>query len=324
MAFIDQIKEKIKSSGKKFKIVYPNGDIEVCVKALSILNEQNIIEAIGLGNVENMKEIAKKNNLNIDGVTLIDPSKELSDDFINSYYDLRKHKGIDKDFAKNQMSLVHYYGAMMVEKGLADGMVCGLTSETKPFLPAFQIVKTKPGIKRASSVFFMIKDDDVKLYADCAMNINPDDETLAAIGAASGDTAKAFGIEPNIAFLSFSTNGSADDPLVDKVSKATKLCKELRPEYNIDGEMQFDAALLPNVAKKKWAESTVAGKANIYIFPDLNAGNIAYKITERLGGYKAVGPFFQGLNKPINDLSRGAKAEDVADTGYLTAIQSQI
>lgn len=168
----------------------------------------------------------------------------------------------------------------------------------------------------------MVKGEDVKLYSDCAMNMNPDADTLAQIGAASGDTAKAFGFEPNIAFLSFSTFGTATDPLVDKVEQATKIAKILRPEYNIDGEMQFDAALLPTVAEKKCPNSSVAGKANVFIFPDLNAGNIGYKITERLGGYDAVGPIFQGLNKPANDLSLGLKPKDIANSGCLTVVQA--
>ncbi len=324
MGFIDKIKEQVKSSGKKFKIVYPDGDLEVCVEAVSILCEEDIITPIILGDTDNIKSIAASKGFNLDKAEIIDPKKSVTDDFINSYYEKRKHKGIDKEFAKAQMQKVNYYGAMLVEKGLADGMICGLTSQTKPFIPAFEIIKTKPGITRASAMFFMVKGDDVKIYADCAMNMNPDEDTLAQIGAASGDTAKAFGFEPNVAFLSFSTNGTASDPLVDKVANATKKCKELRPDYNIDGEMQFDTALLPAVAQKKWPESKVAGKARVFVFPDLNAGNIAYKITERLGGYDAIGPIFQGLNKPANDLSRGAKPKDIANTGYITAIQATL
>ncbi len=322
MDFVESLKSKIQSSEKKLRIVYPDGEIETCIKAVSILCAENIITPIILGNIKHINDIASKNGWNLDGAEIIDPKISLSDDFVDTYYELRKHKKIDKNFAKSQMEKVHFYGAMMVEKGLADGMVGGLTSKTKPFIPAFEIIKTKPGIKKASAIFFMAKDDDVKLYSDCAMNINPDSETLAQIGAASGDTAKAFGVDTNIAFLSFSTFGTAKDPLVDKVAEATRIAKSLRPEYNIDGEMQFDAALLAAVAEKKCPDSPVAGKANVFIFPDLNAGNIGYKITERLGGYNAIGPIFQGLNKPVNDLSRGAKSEDIANSGYLTAVQA--
>ncbi len=322
MDFVESLKAKIQESNDKFKIVYPDGAVENCIQAASILCSEGIITPIILGDIKQIKETASINGWCLDGAEIIDPKKSLNDDFIGTYYEMRKHKGIDKNFAKSQMEKVHFYGAMMVEKGLAAGMVGGLTSETKPFIPAFQIVKTKPGIKKASAIFFMTKGEDVKLYSDCAMNMNPDADTLAQIGAASGDTAKAFGFEPNIAFLSFSTFGTAKDPLVDKVEQATKKAKELRPEYNIDGEMQFDSALLPAVAEKKCPQSPVAGKATVYIFPDLNAGNIGYKITERLGGYDAVGPIFQGLNKPVNDLSRGAKPKDIANSGYLTVVQA--
>ncbi len=323
MDFIDGLKEKVKQKGN-MKIVYPDGEVDSCVKAVSILCEEGIITPVILGNEDKIKSLAKDLGVNIDGAEVIDPVKALNDDFIDTYVEYRKHKGMDKDKAKATLEKVHFYGAMLVEKDHVAGMVGGLTSETKPFIPAFQIVKTKQGINRASSAFFMIKDEHVMIYSDCAMNMNPDVQTLAEIGASSGDTAKAFGLEPIIAFLSFSTNGTASDPLVDKVHDATAIAKKLRPNYAIDGEMQFDAAILPNVAKKKWADSPVAGKANVLIFPDLNAGNIGYKITERLGGYAAVGPIFQGLNKPVNDLSRGSKPEDIARSGYLTCVQSMI
>lgn len=324
MDFVGSLKAKIQQSGNKYKIVYPDGAVESCVQAVSMLCEEGVITPIILGNIAQINKTASKNGWSLEGAEIIDPKESLTDEFVETYYALRKHKGIDKAYAKSQMEKVHFYGAMMVEKGLADGMVGGLTSDTKPFIPAFEIVKTKPGIKRASAIFFMAKGDDVKLYSDCAMNMNPDADTLAQIGAASGDTAVAFGFEPNIAFLSFSTLGTAEDPLVDKVSEATKIAKTLRPEYNIDGEMQFDAALLPAVAQKKCPNSPVAGKATVYVFPDLNAGNIGYKITERLGGYAAIGPIFQGLNKPVNDLSRGAKPEDIANSGYLTVVQAMV
>ncbi len=323
MSFIDELKEKVKQKGK-MKIVYPDGEVDSCIKAVDILCKEGLITPVILGNEDKIKKLAKELGVNIDCAEIIDPVKAVNDDFINTYVEYRKHKGLDKDTAKKNLERVHYYGAMMVEKNLVAGMVGGLTSETKPFIPAFQIVRTKKGIAKASAAFFMVKDAHVMIYSDCAMNMNPDVQTLAEIGAASGDTAKAFGFEPKIAFLSFSTNGTAEDPLVDKVAEATKVAKKLRPNYLIDGEMQFDAAILPNVAKKKWADSPVAGQANVLIFPDLNAGNIGYKITERLGGYAAVGPIFQGLNKPINDLSRGSKPEDIAKSGYLTCVQSMI
>lgn len=322
MGFMEKIKEQIKTSGKKVKIVYPNGDQDACIEAVSILGKAGLITPILLGDPDAIRAAAKQKGFDLSGVEIQNPLTSVSEDFISTYVELRKSKGMTAEKASEILKESHYFGAMLVEKGLASGMVSGLTSDTKPFIPAFQIIRTKPGISRASAVFFMVKGDDVKLYADCAMNIDPDVQTLASIGAATGDTATAFGIPSNIAFLSFSTRGSAEGPLVEKVANAVKTCKTLRPKYNIDGEMQFDAALLSDVAKKKCPDSPVGGKATIYVFPDLNAGNIAYKITERLGGYKAIGPIFQGLNKPVNDLSRGAKPEDIADTGYITALQA--
>ncbi len=322
MGFIDDLKSRIKASGKTLKVVFPDGEVDSCVKAAEILAKEKIIVPVILGNQAKIEKLAKELSVSLQGVEVIDPQTAVSEDFINSYYELRKHKGITKEQAKETITKVHFYGGMMVEKGLAAGMVGGLTSATKPYEPAFQIVKTAPGIKKASGAFFMIKGEDVKIYADCVLNMDPDSATLADIGAASGDTAKAFGIDPKIAFLSFSSFGTASHAMVDKVAEAVKLCKALRPNYVIDGEIQFDAAAVPDVASKKCANSPLGGKANIFIFPDLNAGNIGYKITERLAGYKAVGPVFQGLNKPLNDLSRGAKPEDIADTGYLTAVQS--
>lgn len=322
MGFIDDVKNRIKSSGKTLKVVFPDGEVDSCIKAAEILAKDKIIVPIILGDKAKIESLAKELNASLDGIEVIDPKVEVSEDFINSYYELRKHKGITKEQAKEMITKVHFYGGMMVEKGLAAGMVGGLTSATKPYEPAFHIVKTAPGIKKASGAFFMIKDDDVKIYADCVLNMDPDSATLADIGAASGDTAKAFGLDPKIAFLSFSSFGTASHAMVDKVAEAVKLCKELRPDYTIDGEIQFDAAAVPDVACKKCADSPLGGKANVFIFPDLNAGNIGYKITERLAGYKAVGPIFQGLKKPLNDLSRGANPEDIADTGYVTAVQS--
>ena len=323
MNFVEKLKEKIKQKGN-MKVVYPDGEIETCIEAASLLCEEDIITPVILGNIDKIKSLAKKLGANIDKAEIIDPNKSLSDYYVKTYHEKRKNKGISMDEARKTMLKVNFYGAMMVEKGDVCGMVGGLTSETKPFIPAFHIVQTKPGISKSSAAFFMVKGDHVMIYADCAMNMNPDAKTLAEIGAASGDTAKAFGIEPIIAFLSFSTNGTAKDPLVDKVNEAAKLAKKLRPDYLIDGEMQFDTALLADVAKKKWPDSPVAGKATIFVFPDLNAGNIGYKITERLGGYGPIGPVFQGLNKPVNDLSRGAKPRDIADSGYLTAVQSMM
>jgi phosphate acetyltransferase len=201
------------------------------------------------------------------------------------------------------------------------GFVSGLNSETKPFLPAFEIIKMRPGFKRASSVFVMAWPDKVYFYADCSTVISPDAETLAEIGRATAESARAFGHEPRVAFLSFSTRDSAKDASIDRVKDAVRLVRAAEPGLLVDGEMQFDAAILPEVARKKAPDSPICGQANVFIFPDLNSGNIAYKITERLGGARAIGPILQGLNKPVNDVSRGCSVQDFADVAVITALQ---
>lgn len=220
------------------------------------------------------------------------------------------------------MALPHFFGALAVRAGEAAGMVSGLNSETKPFIPAFEIIKMQPGFKRASSVFIMVWPDKVYFYADCSMNIAPDAETLAEIGRASAQSARAFGYEPRVAFLSFSTRDSAKDVSIDRVKEAVALVRTQEPALLVDGEMQFDAAILPAVAKKKCPDSPLGGQANVFVFPDLNSGNIAYKITERLAGAAAIGPIFQGLNKPVNDVSRGCSVKDFADVAVITALQA--
>jgi phosphate acetyltransferase len=218
------------------------------------------------------------------------------------------------------MSLPHYYGAMMLRQGAVDGMVSGLNSETKPFLPAFEIIKLKPGFKRASSIFVLEWPERLLFFADCSVNMDPDAQALSEIAHATIQTVRALGYEPRVAFLSFSTRDSARGPLVDKIKEATLLAKLECPGEVIDGEIQLDAALLPEVAAKKAPDSpfTECG-ANVFIFPDLNCGNIAYKMCERLGRATATGPILQGLNKPINDVSRGCSYEDLANVGVLTA-----
>lgn len=321
-SFIKGIKTDIKHHAVKPRIVYADGEQEVCLRAISILLHEDVITPMLLGDPEKIRKKAAQLHIDLKETEIINPKDALGNDYAETYFEYRKHKGISMETAKEKMKKPNYYGAMMVEKDAADGMVSGLSSDNKPFIPAFEIIKTSEGVKRASSVFFMIKDGKPLIFADCSMNIEPDAKTLAEIGAISGDTAKTFNMDPKIAFLSFSTKGSAKGPELDKVVEATAICKRMRPNYKIDGEIQFDAALLPEVAKKKCPESELAGDANVFIFPDLNSGNIGYKIAERLGGYKAVGPVFQGLNKPVNDLSRGAEPEDVADLGYISAKQA--
>jgi phosphate acetyltransferase len=201
-------------------------------------------------------------------------------------------------------------------------MVSGLNSETKPFLPSFQIIKVAEGYKRVSSVFIMTWPDKTYLYADCSVNISPDAEALAEIGRATAASARVFGLEPRVAFLSFSTRDSAQDASIDRMKEAVALLRKVEPKLLVDGEMQFDAATVPDIAQRKSPDSPIEGNANVFIFPDLNAGNIAYKITERLGGAAAIGPILQGLRKPVNDVSRACTVQDLADVATITALQS--
>ena len=243
-------------------------------------------------------------------------------DFAANYHELRKHKGITLEAARERAALPHYFGALVVRAGQADGLVSGLNSETKPFVPAFEVVKLRPGYKRASSVFIMAWPERVLFYSDCSVNIAPDAPTLAEIGRATAATARAFGFVPKVAFLSFSTRGSAEHESIDRVKEAVALARAAEPGLEVDGEMQFDAAFVPAVAQKKCPDSPLKGEANVLIFPDLNAGNIAYKITERLAGAAAIGPIMQGLNRPMNDVSRGCSVQDLADVAVITAAQA--
>lgn len=309
MSFMDDCRQRVK--GRNLRIVYPEGNDERARAAAQQLVGEGLGAPILLGGPS------------LAGVEVRDPSTDPElERFEALYLELRKHKGMTAERAALTMREPHYFGAMMVRQGLADGMVSGLRSETKPFLPAFEIVKLRPGVTRASSVFLMVWPDKVYFYADCSVNIAPDPPTLASIGVATAGTARAFGYEPKVAFLSFSTRGSAEHALVDHVKEAVRLAREMEPSISMDGEMQFDAAILPSVAERKCPGSPVAGQANVFVFPDLDAGNLAYKITERLGGAAAIGPILQGLNHPVNDVSRGCSVQDLVDVGVVTGIQS--
>jgi|688.fasta_scaffold144395_3 phosphate acetyltransferase len=317
--FLDSMKNLVRGAGEK--IVYPEGSEERALRAADLLQQQDFAEPILVGSRATIEAKATSLGIGLGGIKLVDPDSYAEfDEFAETYYELRKHKGITREQAASKIKLPHYFGAMMVRKGKADGMVSGLNSETKPFLPAFEIIQLKKGFRKASSLFVLEWPERLLFFADCSVNIDPDAETLADIAHATAHTVKSFGYEPRVAFLSFSTRGSAKSPLVDKVKEATRLAKELCPGTIMDGEVQFDAALLPDVALKKAPDSPfVELGANVFIFPNLDCGNIAYKITERLGRATATGPILQGLNHPINDVSRGCSYEDFANVGILTA-----
>ena len=321
MSFMNDVYAKVKGKGRR--VVYPEGLEERAIRAAGWLRDRDLVVPVLIGPAAMVRERAKALGVALEGIELRDPATDPSRSaFEAEYLALRRHKGATPESARERVSLPHFFAALAVRAGEAHGFVSGLNSETKPFIPAFEIIKMREGLKRASSVFVMAWDDRVYFYADCSMNIAPDAETLAEIGRASAQSARAFGHEPRVAFLSFSTRDSAKDESVDKVKEAVALVRKAEPGLLVDGELQFDAAILPEVAKKKCPGSPLEGRANVFIFPDLNSGNIAYKITERLGGARAIGPVFQGLNKPVNDVSRGCSVQDFADVAAITALQA--
>lgn len=318
MSFMDGVRDRVKGRGAR--IVYPEGLEERALRAAAILRDNGWVVPVVLGPVDAVRKRAGELGVALDGIEVRDPLTDASRGaFEARYLELRRHKGCTEQLAAERVAQAHYFGALLVESGQAAGMVSGLRSETKPFLPAFEVVRMREGFKRASSVFIMAWPDKVLFYADCSVNISPDAEALAEIGRATAASARAFGYEPRVAFLSFSTRDSAKDAAVDKVKEAVRICRAAEPSLVLDGEIQFDAAFLPEVAAKKCPDSPLGGKANVFIFPDLDAGNIAYKITERLGGAAAIGPVLQGLRKPVNDVSRGCSVQDFADVAVITA-----
>jgi phosphate acetyltransferase len=320
MSFMDDVYAKVKGKGRR--VVYPEGLEERAIRAAGWLRERDLVRPVLIGPDAGVRDKAKALGVALDGIEVRDPATDpRRTAFEAEYVGLRKHKGVTPEIARERVALPHYFAALAVRAGEAVGFVSGLNSETKPFLPAFEIIKMREGFKRASSVFVMAFPDRVYFYADCSMNIAPDAETLAEIGRATAQSARAFGYEPRVAFLSFSTRDSAKDASIDKVKEAVALVRKAEPDLLVDGEMQFDSAIVPEVAKKKCPDSPLGGRANVFVFPDLNSGNIAYKITERLGGARAVGPIFQGLNQPANDVSRGCSVQDFADVAVITALQ---
>ncbi|WP_297089527.1 phosphate acetyltransferase [uncultured Draconibacterium sp.] len=315
-----------KAKSKKQHIVLPEGTDPRILLAATRLVDQNVVEVTLLGNREEIIAKAAEIGVKINGnIKIVDPAKsEHYEDYWRTYHELRKHKNIPEDMAQDALADVSYFGTMMVYKGHADGMVSGAAHTTAhTIIPALQFVKTKPGVKTVSSVFFMCLDDHVSVMGDCAVNVSPNAEQLAEIAVSSADSAKAFGIDPKVAMLSYSSGTSGSGAEVDKVRAATEKAISMRPELKIEGPIQYDAAVDPSVGKSKLPDSQVAGQANVLIFPDLNTGNNTYKAIQRETGALAIGPMLQGLNKPVNDLSRGCTVDDIFNTVVITAIQAQ-
>ena len=330
MSMVEDIRKKAQS--KLMTIVLPEGDEPRTVQAAKIIKDEGLANPVLLGKTEAIKNTAKETGTDITGIELIDPAESpKAAAYAAELYELRKAKGVTEEDAAKLVQDVMYYGIMMVKTGDADGLVSGAVHTTGDMLrPALQIIKTKPGIKVVSSSFLMdcpnksLVHNGLLVYADCVVMPNPTADELAEIGISAADTAKRLcGIEePKVAFLSFSTKGSAKHELVTKVQQAVAKAHELAPDLCLDGEMQFDAALVPEIGASKAKGSPVAGHANVLIFPDLQAGNIGYKITQRIGGAECFA-VLQGLAKPCNDLSRGCSVEDIVNTVAFTAVQAQ-
>jgi phosphate acetyltransferase len=318
---------KLNNNSRKV-IVFPETDT-VILKACSEILKQGIAIPLIIGERAEVDALLSKLGIkNIKDQHILDHLEEKNrfqlESYAKEFFEMRKKDGKDMtlDEARDLMTKSHYYGGMLVYKGVADGMISGMHSQTKPYYPAFQMVKTRQGIPRASGLMMMQRGDELYFFSDIALNQNPDPEILAGIAMTTAETALNLGIEPRIAMLSFSTHGSSKHEMVDKVVKATEILKNKAPELLVDGEIQLDAAIVPEVAERKCRNSALHGRANVLIFPDLNAGNIGYKLVERFAGFRAVGPIMQGLNKPINDLSHGSSVDEVVELAAITVIQS--
>lgn len=310
---------------KMATIVLPeSADLRI-LQATHYVLEENIANIILLGEAEKINKDAEKANLNLSKATIVDPSnKQLLNEYAQEFARIRASKGVTFEQAYEQMQDECYFATMMVHKGAADAMVCGAIHTTADTIrPAFQIIKTKENISVVSSVFLMVLGEQVLFYGDCAVNPNPDSKQLAEIAYSSARTAKQFGIEPKVALLSYSSGASGKGKDVDLVVQATQYLSQMNPDFDYTGPIQYDAAVDEQVAKLKMPDDKVAGKANVMIFPDLSAGNICYKAVQRSAGALAIGPVLQGLNKPINDLSRGATVQDIINTIVISAIQAQ-
>lgn len=317
----DSLKAKIDGKGKK--IVFPEALDERILTAVSQLGADGMLTPVLVGNKKKVEQKASELNVNISAAEILDPADYAEfDEMVASFVERRKGKATEEK-AREILQDGNYFGTMLVYMGKADGLVSGAAHSTADTVrPALQIIKTKPGIKKTSGVFIMVREEEKYVFADCAININPDSQDLAEIALASAETAALFDIDPKVAMLSFSTKGSAQSPETEKVTEALEIAKEQNSDLLIDGEFQFDAAFVPSVAEKKAPDSPLKGEANTFVFPSLEAGNIGYKIAQRLGNFDAVGPILQGLNQPVNDLSRGCNSDDVYKLAIITAAQA--
>lgn len=306
-------------------IVFPEGNEPRILAAAARLHGEQILKPILLGNEEEVRKVAKSSGLDIEGIQIIDPlTYERRNEMIQKMVELRRGKMTHEEVSQ-LLEKTNYFGTMLVQMNVADGLVGGATYSTADTVrPALQLIKTKPGSRIVSSCFIMVKNDQKYVMADCAININPSEDDLVEIAVETAKTARIFSIDPKVGMLTYSTYGSGSGEAVDKVRNATNRLKIMGVDFAVDGEFQFDAAISPTVAKTKAPNSNVAGQCNTFIFPDIEAGNIGYKIAQRLGGYEAIGPILQGLNAPINDLSRGCNAEEVYKLSIITAMQKYI
>lgn len=319
---LSDLKENIR--GKKIKIVFPESQDTRILSAAVRLHRENLVEPILIGKKEEIEHQANDLGFQTRNIQVIDPETYPKKERMKKTFLERRKGKVTEQEAETLLEDVHYFSTMLVYMDEADGLVSGAqTSTGETVRPALQIIKTRPGISRASGAFIMMRDRGEKfIFADCAINVNPSAHELAEIAVESAKTAQMFHIEPKVAMLSFSTKGSASSEEAAKVAEATKMAQEMAPDLAIDGELQFDAAFDQEVAKKKVGDSKVAGKATVFVFPELQSGNIGYKIAERLGGFESVGPILQGMNKPVSDLSRGCNGEDVYKTTIITANQA--
>lgn len=311
-----------KITGNNLKIVFPEGLDGRILGAAGRLAKAKLLTPVLIGDIGKIQEKAKDLKVSLDAIEIYDPKNYIMmDEMVEAFVEVRNGKASVAE-AREILLDENYFGTMLVHMKQAHGMVSGAAHSTADTVrPALQIIKTKPGVQKTSGVFIMVREEEKYVFADCAININPDSRDLAEIALESAKTALTFDIEPRVAMLSFSTKGSAHSPETEKVVQAVTLAKEMDPHLLLDGEFQFDAAFVPSVARQKAPDSLIQGDANVFIFPSLESGNISYKMVQRLGGFEAVGPILQGLNRPVNDLSRGCSEEDVYKLALITAAQ---